>query len=83
MLIHFSFTIVKVMCNKNQRLSNSARSTPESKKSTRSSNQNQLSSSSDVIGFCNLDLMPILLGNVEFLPDQIEMTTRKERNYFS
>jgi len=46
--------------NQNQQFFNSVRSSVESKK--KATAQKQLESS--VMGFCNLDLMPLLLGNV-------------------
>jgi len=54
---------VKVTCDtQDQHLSDSGKSVAESKKVTAIAPQ-QTSTSPSVIGFCTLDLMPILLGN--------------------
>jgi len=45
--------------NQNQQFFNSVRSSIESKKKTTAQKQQE----SSVMGFCNLDLMPLLLGN--------------------
>lgn len=47
-----------------QRLLDSAISVVESRKKVTAITPQQISNSSSVIGFCTLDLMPILLGNV-------------------
>lgn len=54
---------VKVTCDvEDQRLGDSARSAADSKKKVTVAPQ-QTSTPSSVLGFCTLDLMPILLGN--------------------
>lgn len=55
---------VKVMCEtQNQRSTNSVKSHADSRAKTTITTPKETLTSSNVIGFCNLDLMPILLGN--------------------
>ncbi|XP_029178324.1 cilia- and flagella-associated protein 70-like [Nylanderia fulva] len=55
--------LIKVMCEtQNQRSINSVKSNTDSKKKATVSTSKETLTSSNVIGFCSLDLMPILLG---------------------